>query len=130
MIIINEEDEMINLELIILIVTIGAFILYTIITYNEKLVIEKRKPFISANDSNKLELFYRYLIIILSLAIIYVNVRNKNIAIKNNKYNNLFDLQIYSAVIALIAFSIALYVSVKDIESESSPISGYENPVV
>lgn len=72
----------------------------------------------------------RYDIVIVGFIIIYINIKNKQIAYKKKKNSRTFDIQISKAVIATIAAIIALYATSESYKEEKLSVSAIETPII
>lgn len=123
----KEELEAINIQLIALVFTVITAIISIIITYNQKLELEKKDTLLSPKDSLKLTLFNRKLILILSFVFLYVNFVLRKISKEEGEDLKPYNLQIVASLFIIVSGIIALYVvSLSNTEN----VSDVENPIV
>ena len=123
----KEETEAINIQLVALFFTVITAIISIIITYNQKLEIEKKEPLFTPKDSLKITLFNRKLILILSFVFLYVNLVLKQISKEEGEDLKPYNLQLVASLFIIISGIIALYVvSLSNTEN----VSDVENPVI
>lgn len=123
----KEEIEAINIQLIALVFTVITAIISIIITYNQKLELEEKETLLSPENSLKLTLFNRKLILILSFIFLYVNFILLKISKEEGEDLKPYNLQIVASLFIIISGIIALYVvSLSNTEN----VSDVENPIV
>lgn len=110
----DEELKTINLQMFVLFFSLLSVIISIILTYNEKLNIENKKPFFSKKRNYDITLYNRILILLIAIAFLYINFLSYNSAKKkeNNNRNNInnYQLQILVAILSVIASAISVYV--------------------
>lgn len=123
----KEEIEAINIQLIALVFTVITAIISIIITYNQKLELEKKKTLFTPKNSLKITLFNRKLILILSFVFLYVNFVLLKISKEEGEDLKPYNLQIIASLFIIISGIIALYVvSLSNTEN----VADVENPIV
>jgi len=123
----KEEREAINIQLIALFFTLITAIISIIITYNQKLELEEKETLLSPENSLKLTLFNRKLILILSFIFLYVNFVLLKISKEEGEDLKPYNLQIAASLFIIISGIIALYVvSLSNTEN----VADVENPIV
>ena len=125
----NEKDELnaINIQLYTLIFFLVTTLISVLLTYNQKLSLEKKKTLFSSKESLKLTLFNRKLIVILSFVFLYVNIKLYNISKEEGEDLNPYTLQIVASVLAIVSGLIALYVVSL---SNTETVADVENPII
>lgn len=125
----NEKEELnaINIQLYTLIFFLVTTIISVLLTYNQKLSLEKKKTLFSSKESLKLTLFNRKLIIILSFIFLYVNIKLYNISKEEGEDLKPYTLQIVASVLAIVSGLIALYVVSL---SNTETVADVENPII
>ena len=123
----KEEISAINIQLLALVFIFFSNIISIIITYNQKLNLEKKKTFLSSKQSLKITLYNRVLIVMISIVFLYINFVLYNISKKEGEDLKSYTLQIYASVFAVISGLIALYVVGL---STTENISDVENPII
>lgn len=123
----KEEIDAINIQLYTLIFFLITTAISIVLTYNQKLSIEKKKTFFSSKESLKITLFNRKLIVILSLVFLYVNIKLYNLSKEEGEDLKPYSLQIAASVLAIISGLIALYVVSL---SNTETVADVENPII
>ena len=125
----NKEEEInaINIQLWALIIVLFSTVISILITYNQKLNLEKKETIFDSKESFDITLFNRILIVILSFVFLYVNVKLYNLSKEEGEDLKSYILQIIASVLAIISGLIALYVVGL---SETENIVDVENPVI
>lgn len=124
----NEETKLLDLQIITTIIYIASLILSIYLTYNDKLELFEEKPLFDDKLSNKLAIFNRVLIVILSLSYLYIS--NKNINIVSSKKENIFPfkLQLVGSELSTLATVVVLYAVLLTSGEQYSIVSGIGNP--
>lgn len=123
----KEEIEAINIQLYALIIVLVSTFISIIITYNQKLNLEKKKTIFNSKESFDITLFNRILIVVLSFVFLYVNIKLYNLSKEEGEDLKSYILQIIASILAIISGLIALYVVGL---SETENIVDVENPVI
>jgi len=123
----KEELNAINIQLYTLIFFLVTTIISVLLTYNQKLSLEKKKTLFSSKESLKLTLFNRKLIVILSFVFLYVNIKLYNISKEEGEDLKPYTLQIVASVLAIVSGLIALYVVSL---SNTETVADVENPII
>ena len=125
----NKEEEInaINIQLWALIIVLFSTVISILITYNQKLNLEKKETIFDSKESFDITLFNRILIVILSFVFLYVNFKLYNLSKKEGEDLKSYILQIIASVLAIISGLIALYVVGL---SNTENIVDVENPVI
>ena len=125
----NEKEELnaINIQLYTLIFFLVTTVISILLTYNQKLSLEKKKILFSSKKSLKLTLFNRKLIVILSFVFLYVNIKLYNLSKEESEDLKPYTLQIVASVLAIVSGLIALYVVSL---SNTETVADVENPII
>ena len=123
----KEEVKAINIQLVALVVVLFSTVISILITYNQKLNLEKKKTLFDSKESFDITLFNRVLIVVLSFVFLYVNIKLFNLSKKEGEDLKSYILQIIASVLAIISGLIALYVVGL---STTEYIVDVENPVI
>lgn len=123
----KEEIDTINIQLIALLFTLITAIISIIITYNQKLELEKKETILSPKDSLKLTLFNRKLILVISFVFLYVNFTLLKISKEEGENLKPYNLQILASLFIIVSGIIALYVVSL---STTENVADVENPVI
>ena len=120
----EQEINILNLQNVATVVYIGSLLLSIYITNNDKKCLLNNKE----NNTYKLSIFNRSLVVILTLIFLYISVTNRKIAALKNKKLDLFNLQVLASELTLTSTLIVLYVVIKSYGQNYSIISGVSNP--
>ncbi len=125
----NEKEELnaINIQLYTLIFFLVTTVISVLLTYNQKLSLEKKKTLFSSKKSLKLTLFNRNLIVVLSFIFLYVNIKLYNLSKEEGEDLKPYTLQIVASVLAIVSGLIALYVVSL---SNTETVADVENPII
>lgn len=123
----KEEIKAIDIQLIAISFLVISGIISFLITYNQKLNLEKRKTIFNSKDSLKITKFNRILALILALVFLGVNIKLYDISKDEGEDLKSYTLQIIASILVVISGIIALYVVTL---SETETISDVENPIV
>ena len=123
----KEEVKAINIQLVALVIVLFSTVVSILITYNQKLNLEKKKTLFDSKESFDITLFNRVLIVVLSFVFLYVNIELFNLSKKEGEDLKSYILQIIASVLAIISGLIALYVVGL---STTENIVDVENPVI
>ena len=123
----KEEIDTINIQLVALLFTLITAIISIIITYNQKLELEKKETILSPKDSLKLTLFNRKLILLISFVFLYVNFTLLKISKEEGENLKPYKLQILASLFIIVSGIIALYVVSL---STTENVGDVENPVI
>ena len=121
----NEEIKYINYQLLGLGITLFTTVIAIIITYNQKLSMEKKKKLLNSKQALNLTKFNRITILIVSILFLYINYRLYQISKQEGEDLKSYKLQISASTLVVIASIIALYVVSL---STTETLSDVENP--
>ena len=122
----HEELKILNFQNTITVIYILSLIISIYITNVDRdCIINPDKEHI---DSNKLAVFNRILVVLLTLGFLYISYQNRKINIKKGKHPDLFNLQVMASEISLLSTIIVLYVVIKSMGENYTVISGITNP--
>ena len=121
----NEEIKYINYQLIGLGITLITTLIAIIITYNQKISMEKKKKLLNSKQALNLTIFNRITILIVSILFLYINYRLYQISKQEGEDLKSYKLQISASTLTVIAALIALYVVSL---SNTETLSDVENP--
>lgn len=121
----NEEIKYINYQIIGLCITLITTMIAVIITYNQKLNLEKKKVLFNSKKSLSITKINRSVILLVSILFLYINYRLYIISKKEGEDLTSYTLQIVASILIVISGIIALYiVSLSNTET----IADVENP--
>lgn len=123
----NEEIKYMNYQMIAIGLSILAGVVSLIITYNQKLGLQKRKKILSSETTLLVTYINRIIFLITGSIFLYINYKLYEIAkIKNDRMRN-SQLQLIASVLVVISELIALYVTST---SNTDSIIAVENPQI
>lgn len=123
----NEEVNLLDLQIITTIIFVASLILSIYLTYNDKLKLLEEEGIFDDELSNKLAIFNRILVVVLSLSYLYIS--NRNIDIVNQKGQNVypFKLQLIGSELSTLATIVVLYAVLLTSGEQYAIVSG-SNP--
>lgn len=122
----NNEAKIIDIQILATYLFIFSLFVSLLLTYNDKYKNKTGKGFLNNKQNYTISVFNRLLIVGLSLTFLYVNSKNKEIALKKGNNPNPFNLQIMASELSLLAALIVTYVVIES--GEYSIITSIENP--
>lgn len=123
----EEELKAIDIQLVaIVLILISGFISF-LITYNQKLNLEKKKTLFNSKQSFNLTLFNRIFALVLSFVFLYVNIKLYNISKEEGEDLKSYTLQIIASILVIISGIITLYIISL---SSTENIVDVENPLI
>ena len=121
----KEEIKYINYQLIGLSISLITTFVALIITYNQKLNLEKKKTIFNSKDSLSITKINRIVILLVGILFLYINYRLYQISKKEGEDLTSYSLQILASILIVISGLIALYVVTL---SNTETIADVENP--
>lgn len=121
----KEEIKYINYQLVGLVLTLATTIIAIIITYNQKLGLQKRKKLLNSKQTLNLTKFNRIAILLIGILFLYINYRLYLISKEKKEDLKASNLQIIASILVIISSIIALYVVSL---STTETIADVENP--
>lgn len=123
-----QESNLLAIQLYTLIFSLVSVLISMVVTYNQKLSVEKKEVLFESKKARNISLFNRILITGIALVFLYVNFKqyildketNNNSEIKNDK------LQIAASLLTIVAALITVYVVYT---SSTETITDIENPL-
>lgn len=125
----KEEEKLLDYQLIATILYIVSLVISILITYNDKLVIKKKKGIFKDKTYQNITIFNRSFVVILTIVYLYISYRNLKLA-KDDEEIWPFQLQLFSSELSLIGALIVLYVVLNSKNNNYSVIAGAENPIL
>lgn len=123
----KEEIKTLNLQIFGLVAS-GITLLFSILlTYNQKLKLEKKKTILNAVNTLTLSYITRILTVAIAILFLYVNYKLYDLSKKENEDLKSYTLQIIASYLSIISALIALYVVTL---SNSETVSDVENPII
>ncbi len=124
----KEQLSLLKFNIILTLIYIGSLIFSLILTYNEELKKQKKKPLFDVKKEKIYNLDNRILIAFLTLGYFYINIKNDLKARKKGKNVKNFDLQVIASVFSFLSVIIVLYVSYQEYKDRQVNIIDIENP--
>lgn len=121
----KEEIKYINYQLVGLILTLATTIIAIIITYNQKLGLQKRRKILNSKQTLNLTKFNRIAILLIGILFLYINYRLYLISKEKKEDLKASNLQIIASILVIISSIIALYVVTL---STTETVADVENP--
>jgi hypothetical protein len=122
----KREIEILDLQILTTILYIGTLLISIYITnVDRKSTINPNKNY---PNTNKLSIFNRTFVFLLTLSFLYINYENRKLAIKKGEKVELFNLQIMASELTTLATIIVLYVVIKSSGQNYTIVSGVGNP--
>ena len=106
----EEEIKLIDLQMYTLIFSLISILISIALTYNEKLNLEGKEPFIDSEDNYNATLFNRILILLIAISFLFLNYKSYKIAKTKEENVSNYQLQVFVAIISTVAATISLYV--------------------
>ena len=121
----KEEIKYINYQLIGLSISLITTFVALIITYNQKLNLEKKKTIFNSKESLSITKINRIVILLVGILFLYINYKLYKISKKEGEDLTSYSLQILASILIVISGVIALYVVSL---SSTETIADVENP--
>ena len=130
MITINKKKEinLLNIQLITSLTVIITIIISILLTYNQKLDIQKKKTIFTKKQTHNISYINRLTILITTTIFLIINYKLYQISKKEGEDLLVYYLQITASILSTIAALIVFYVV--SIEPSGDEISDIENPVI
>ncbi len=126
-----KEIQILDIQIIATVVFILSLVLSIILTYDEKLKLQKNKGIFTGQQSRRISLFNRIVVVILAVVFVYGNYVTEKIAEARKKSNvKYLKLQLLTGEISLIVSIIVLYIVYKNQENENFNVADTENPTL
>ncbi len=121
-----EEAELIKLQIVLSAILAFTTIISITLSYDFLLKLEGKAPIYNGKESLDIMVFNRAILVIVALAFIYINIKDKNVKEKYNLKDEYADLQVYASIFNFIAALIVFYVGIKS----GSNVTSSENPTI
>lgn len=121
----NEEIKYINYQLIGLVLTIITTVVALLLTYNQKLSLQKRKKIFKSVQALNITKINRIVILLIGILFLYINYRLYKISKEEGEDLKSYELQIIASILVVISGIIALYVVSL---SSTETLADVENP--
>lgn len=126
----QKEVKLLNIQMWTTIIYIGSLFISISLTYNDKQNLLNKESIYSKNQSQKLSIGNRWLVLFLTLSYLFINYKNINLAKEKGQKLWPFYLQAFSSELSTLASIIVLYVVIKTAGEQYSIVSGIENPTL
>ncbi len=121
----SEEIKYINYQIIGLCITLITTLIAIVLTYNQKLNLEKKKTIFNSKKSLSITKINRIVILLVGILFLYINYKLYKISKKEGEDLTSYSLQILASILIVISGIIALYVVSL---SNTETIADVENP--
>lgn len=121
----NEEIKYIDYQIYILLISIVTTVIAIVITYNQKLGLQKKKKIFSAKEAYNITKYNRIIILITGILFLYINYKLYKLSEEEGEDLKSYKLQIIASIFVVISELIALYVITL---STTENLSDVENP--
>ena len=124
----DKEIKLLDFQIILTVIYVGSLILSIFITYNDRIELSDNRNIFSKKQAKNYSIFNRILVLILTLAFLFINYENFKITKQKGENTDNSYLQIVASEISTLATIIVLYVVLKSAGEDYTIISGVENP--
>lgn len=124
----QEEVQLLDIQLITTLLYVGSLVLSIAITYHDRTKILKQTSPITDEQAIAFSKFNRFLVLGLTLAYLYVNYKNVDLAKEKGEDLTPFRLQVTASELSTLSAIIVLYVVLKTAGSQYGVVIGAENP--
>lgn len=124
----DKEIKLLDFQIILTVIYVGSLILSIFITYNDRIELSDNRNIFSKKQAKNYSIFNRILVLILTLAFLFINYENFKINKQKGENTDNSYLQIVASEISTLATIIVLYVVLKSAGEDYTIISGVENP--
>lgn len=123
----KEEIKTLNLQIFGLVISIITLLFSILLTYNQKLKLEKKKTILNGVNTLTLSYITRILTVAIAILFLYVNYKLYNLSKKENEDLKSYTLQIIASYLSIISALIAFYVVTL---SSTETVTDVENPII
>ena len=123
----KEEVKLINYEMLGSLIFIGTITISIIISYNNKLKIEKKEPLFDDITSRNILITNKLIAFLTVVFFLYLNYKGYKLTEAKNKDTTLVKAQFIPSILAFIS---ALYVLNLSLKQGNNDISSNENPEI
>lgn len=124
----KEQVDLLNLNLLFTVIFVVSLIFSLIITYNEEMLLLKKKSFFNARKEQLYNFDNRILVTLLTLGYLYINIKSDLLARKKGQDPKNFDLQVLASIFSFISVIIVLYISYYEYQKKRTNEANVENP--
>ena len=124
----KEQISLLKFNIILTLIYIGSLVFSLLLTYNEEIKKQNKKPIFDSKKEKVYNLDNRILIAILTFGYFYINIKNDLRARKKGQNCKNFDLQVIASILSFISVIIVLYVSYQEYKDRQVNVADIENP--
>lgn len=115
-----DDITVLDIQITVSILSLFVLIFSVLLLYNQKLIIQEKKPLFKEDLALKLSLINRVIILLLILTFILANFFNFQIDLEEHPEQLKYDsLEIFASLLTLIVALISIYVGIKAIEENN-----------
>ncbi len=122
----NYQIKLTNYQLLGIFLFIITLFISLLLTYNEKLKLEKKDIFFEEKTSLYISLFNRIIVLILAILFIYISYEREKVSEIDNDVN----LELLASYLSFFASFLALYIVIKNINNNNFDVSDVEEPTL
>lgn len=122
----NYQIKLTNYQLLGIFLFIITLFISLLLTYNEKLKLEKKDIFFEEKTSLYISLFNRIIVLILAILFIYISYEREKVSEVDNDAN----LELLASYLSFFASFLALYIVIKNINNNNFDVSDVEEPTL
>lgn len=122
----NYQIKLTNYQLFGIFLFIITLFISLLLTYNEKLKLEKKDIFFEEKTSLYISLFNRIIVLILAILFIYISYEREKVSEIDNDAN----LELLASYLSFFASFLALYIVIKNINNNNFDVSNIEEPTL
>lgn len=122
----NYQIKLTNYQLLGIFLFIITLFISLLLTYNEKLKLEKKDIFFEEKTSLYISLFNRIIVLILAILFIYISYEREKVS----EVDNDASLELLASYLSFFASFLALYIVIKNINNNNFDVSDVEEPTL
>ena len=122
----NYQIKLTNYKLLGIFLFIITLFISLLLTYNEKLKLEKKDIFFEEKTSLYISLFNRIIVLILAILFIYISYEREKVS----EVDNDASLELLASYLSFFASFLALYIVIKNINNKNFDVSDVEEPTL
>ena len=110
----KNEIKLIDYEIIGSLLFIGTLFINVILSYNEKLRLEKKEPLFDNNTQKNILIVNKIIVLGIVIFFLYINYEHYKVALFKNEDTYNYKVQLIPSFLAILAALIILYLVLKD----------------
>mgnify|MGYP004673101545 FL=1 len=122
----NYQIKLTNYQFLGIFLFIITLFISLLLTYNEKLKLEKKDIFFEEKTSLYISLFNRIIVLILAILFIYISYEREKVS----EVDNDASLELLASYLSFFASFLALYIVIKNINNKNFDVSDVEEPTL